>query len=234
MPKLADLGLTSDAVDGVDTFDALPEQRAFTPPPAPGTYQFELPSSAKLADAFDIIAANDKRGQRINLVLDQDAALKILKSPNNERNGEPFQTRISNVERKRDKAGAVIASDMDYLLQATGYSGPRPKVNKAYGDAVIKQGGKAFEAEIEWSWNCGEHRAARFAEVDAATNQVSYVERDDPGQPDGKQHGCGARYYQKDVAKGEDGTYPLHITCSTCGADVRAFANLTRFRQIKG
>jgi hypothetical protein len=232
MASLQELGLSNDKIEGVDNFDDLAEQRAFAPPPDPGTYRFQLPAAGPLAQAFGTVQS--EKGQRIQVDLGGDAPLVIVQSPGKTHDGEPFSTRISNIERKRDRQGLVVASDMDYLLKALGET-TRAKTNAAYGQALLKHAGQTFTADVEWSWNCNPRRAARFEGVNEdGTPSGAYETVDDPssaleGDDAGKRAGCGTRYYQNDVPK-VDGKAPLRITCQ-CGASVRAFANLTRFRK---
>jgi hypothetical protein len=223
--SLQELGLSNETLEGTDVgFDQMPEFGAFTPPPQPGGYRFRLP--VKLGTAWDTVAT-DKYGQRVRLQLDQDAPLTIVQSPKGDLNGEPFQTNLSNVPRPRGK-DKLLVSDLDLLLRALALAHPeiavtikRPTNNPEYIKAVQAYAGKEFGADVEWSWYCNPKRPIYIPD-----GQGGSVEHPD------KQPGCGARYYQKDVDKIE-GEYPLRITCTTatCGAVVRAFANLGTFRK---
>lgn len=232
MAKLQELQLTAEKIEGVESFEDLQEQRAFAPPPAPGTYRFELPPAAALVNVFDVVQTD--KGQRIKAQFKGDAPLKIVQSPGKALDGEPFSTTITNVERKRDRQGLVIASDMDYLLKGLGET-VKAKTNKQYGDALVKHAGATFTADVEWSWSCNDRRPAYFEAVDEQGQPSGqFGPMDDPtsaleGEDAGKRAGCGRRYYASDVPK-VDGQFPLRITCE-CGASVRAFANLTRFRK---
>jgi hypothetical protein len=232
MASLQELGLSADKIEGVASFDDLAEQRAFAPPPDPGSYRFQLPAAGPLAQAFDTVQS--EKGQRIQVILDGDAPLLIVQSPGKVHDGEPFTTRISNIERKRDRQGLVYASDMDYLLKALGET-TRATTNAQYGQMLLKHAGESFTSDIEWSWSCNPKRAARFEGTNEdGTASGTFEVMDDPtsaleGEDAGKKAGCGARYYQNDVPKVE-GKWPLRITCQ-CGASVRAFANLSRIRK---
>lgn len=215
---------TTPLADEVD-FNNLPEQGGgFPDPPQPGTYRFQLPASLSLAQ-FEEIDSKDF-GKRLKVSFNDQAPLTIVQSPLDQANGEPFQTTLTNVPMERGKKGSgTYASDVDYLLHATGYTGARPNSNKAYADALIAQAhAKAsFTGDLKWSWRCNPDRDAYFADgtggsapvVDAATGQ--------------NHKGCGEKYKQDGVAKVE-GRFPVRITCTKCGAVVRAFANLQRIR----
>lgn len=225
MPSLNELKLSNKPLgDQTPSFDAIPAERGtFAPPPQPASYRFTLP---KAIDNFEPVQTQD-HGERINAIFDESGPLVIAQSPGKKHDGETFQTRLSNVPRKRGKEG-VLVSDLDYLLKALGETA-KPKSNLAYAQALQKHAGKSFGADIEWSWRCNPRRAARFLAEDG-----TYVTQEDPasvleGDDAGLQAGCGQGHYQNDVQKVE-GEYPLNITCSNCGAQVRAFANLRNFK----
>lgn len=221
--SLQELGLKNEALEGSDiAFGDMPEFGGFTPPPQPGSYRYRLPT--KLSNIWDTIET-EKYGTRVKATFDQDAPLTTVQSPTGEHNGDPFQTNLSNVPRPRGK-DKVLVSDMDLLLRAlqTAYPdklGARPKTNGEYVKALQQFAGLEFGADVEWSWSCNPKRSIYIDD-----GQGGSVEHPD------KQLGCGARYYQSDVKgmKTEAG-YPLRISCSTCGAIVRAFPNLTNFRK---
>lgn len=226
MAKLNDLQLGTEKIGDAD-FDQIPEQMGgYRPDPQPGTYLFKLP--AKLDAIWDTIETKD-RGTRLNAIFDDANPLEIVQSPGGTLDGEPFQTRISNVERKRgkrDDPNAVEASDMDYLLRDGLGEKAKPKTNKQYADTLMKHAGETFKADIERSWFCNPNRNIRTAEGDRTV------------EVEGKL-GCGARYYMKDVEKvlsdpndpNSPKVYPERITCGGCGAEIRGFSNLVRFRK---
>lgn len=212
--SLNDLGLSNTSLEGA-SFDDIPENigMSFPDPPQPGKYRFRLPAS--LAAVWAVVES-EKHGQRINAVFDDKDPLIIVQSPGGEHDDEEFQYRISNVPRERTKE-KILVSDMDLLLRALGETA-RPKTNKAYAQALQKYAGKEFGATVEFSWRCNPAKDAYFDDGAGGTQKVE------------GRVGCGARYYQRDVAKVE-GVYPVRITCSNpeCGASVRAFPNLTGF-----
>lgn len=211
---LHDLGLKEEALPA-QSFDDLPEFGGFTLPPQPGLYRFKLPGD--LSRSWEAYDAPNK-GQRVRLLLDKDAPLYIVQSPGNKANGDTFQTRISNQERKRGKEGTVEASDMDYLVKALGETS-RPKNNKEYVQVVNKHAGKEFGAEVSYSFVCRDDKPIRAYDAQQKLQEVA------------GQNGCGSKYYQKDITgmRNEAGEYPTEIACK-CGGILRAFANLDSFR----
>lgn len=229
MAKLSDLNLKNEQVGGDVDFDHLPKTGGFGPALQPGTYRFRLPDTARLNEAFDVIniGKGPKAGQqRLNVVFDQNAPLTIVQAPERykDRIGEPYQTRISNMERPRGK-DKIEVSDLDYLLKALGAKKPAGTkwTNTQYAQALLPFAGKEVTADQEFSWQCREDKDIYVEDGDGNTQQIEGTK------------GCGARYYQgRDVEKQADGTYPERITCvgreGSCGASLRAFGSLTNFR----
>jgi len=197
-------------------FDNLPEQMGgFQDPPQPGSYRFETPKSFTGANFEEY---EDEGRKYLRVKFDQNAPLRIVQSVNPDYTDTPFTTRLSNEPRRRGKGeDAPKASDLDYYIKAVKHEGARPASNKAWAQAIIASGGKQWGADIEFSWVCNPNKNI-YSVNDAGT--AVEVEG---------QKGCGAKYYQRDIAKVE-GKFPVRIECS-CGAQVRAFANLTRFRE---
>lgn len=248
--NLSDLGTTAlnDSVD----MEHLPEQMgSFAPPPPPGPYIWELsPLSGANFDKVD----SEAHGARVKVKFDANAPLVIRQSPGGLHDGEPFQTTITNVPRARGKAeDAPKVSDWDYLNAALGHK-TRPASNRAFADQLLADAQRRaqFGADIEWSWNCSAERDAYFDDGQGGSQPAP-----DPNSAGQNLKGCGCRYYQgttdkaatppDSATKGKAGTvgkrnvagegepprleYPLRIECG-CGAIVRGFANLTRFRQV--
>ena len=231
MPKAPhELNLGSEAIDGV-TSDDLPEQFGSRPdPPQPGPYRFRMPE--EMGAIYETIerTVRDKVVTRIEAQFDEQHPLTIVQSPKGTHNDEPFETRINNAERKRDKAG-TMASDADYLL-ARSFNVKLPKRgdvdksgvpiirnNQWYIDQIKKLSGKEFAADIEFTWYCNKKKNVR---VDDGDGNIQEVEG---------RLGCGVSYYQNDVPT-EEGVTPVRITCANpeCGANLRAWPQLTRFR----
>lgn len=198
------------------TLDDLPTFGAFTPPPPPGAYQFQLPGD--LSSIWDLFDVPDKTPpQRLKASFDRDHPLLIVQSPQGKSNNEPFETRLTNNERKRGKGGDVIASDMDYLLRALGETA-KPKNNREYMTVMQRHAGQQFKADLRYSWRCSKDRDIRARDNQG---QVQVVEG---------RKGCGEAYYQEDVPKDASGQVPYEIQCGNCGALLRAFANLDNMR----
>ena len=218
MANMNELGLGNEQVGDADaSFDTMPDQMGtFAPPPQPGSYRFKLPTN--MGDLWEKAEKSGKNaGPRIKAKFDDAHPLVIVQATDTNLVNEPFTTTISNVERKRGKDDdAPEVSDMDYLLRDGFGIEKKPKQNKEYITQMIALAGKEFGADIEWSWRCNPERKI-------------YVEKEGGGYEEMDQMGCGARYYQKNVDK-VNGEFPERITC-LCGANVRGFANLTRFRK---
>lgn len=230
MAKLNELGLTNEQVGQALDYGTMPDQMgSFTPPPQPGSYRFKLPVDlTSIWEVFDHTKGNPP-GKRVRAKFDDAHPLTIIQSPNGDRNGEPFQTSLSNAERKRGKkedAAAPWISDMDYFNRDVwGITSKPAGGNSGYATEFMKHGGGEFGADVEWNWFCNPKKAI-------------YVDNGQGGlQEVPAQMGCETSYYQKDVPKQladpnnpeSAQEFPLRITCQ-CGANIRAFANLVRFR----
>lgn len=224
MASLNDLKLAKEVIEhDVAELDQLPAQMGMrTPTLQPGSYVFQLPVLTALRDAFDKVE-RDGEPERLAVVFRDDAALVIAQAADKDLVGKPFNTRISNVARKRGK-GDIKVSDYDYLLQVLGEKS-MPKTNQAYGEMLLRHAGKTFGADIELSYYCNSKNPIRAEDESGQTVPLD-------GQEGRKlQKGCGSRYYQKDVPRDEDtGKYPVKIGCD-CGAVLYANENLVRFRK---
>jgi len=217
--SLQDLGLKEEALPTAGQALAdLPEFGTFREPPQPGSYRFRLPDDlSSIWDVYDTPAKTPP--QRIRAIFDRDHPLQIVQSPGGRSNGEPFETRISNEERTRGKDKTIYASDMDYLLRALKVQ-QKPATNRGYIDLMKQQAKKEFGADIRYSWKCSPDRNIRVKDANGSIQEVQ-------GRP-----GCGSGYYQEDLPNGgkdASGMVPTQIQC-TCGAMLRAFANLDNVR----
>lgn len=210
--------LLKDEPIPVMNVEDLPEFGSWAPPPQPGPYRFKLPAS--LDTAFELY--EDKGHSYIRLLLDKDAPLVIVQDTRQKHTGETFQTRLTNQRRKR---GDIEVSDLDYLLKALGET-VTPGSNKAYIQTLQKYAGKEFTSDISYSWNCSDSRDIYVDDGAGGTK------KDETGRK-----GCGKKYYQAEKTKKPEqaiqkvnGEYPYEIGC-TCGAIVRAFANLDNIRK---
>ena len=212
--SLDELGLKNEVLPtaGQD-LASLPEFGGWEPPPQPGPFRFKLPTD--LSSLYDVFAARNGIGERIKLIFDREHPLLIVQSLGGKYNGQPFQTRLTNAERSRGKDRSV-ASDWDYLLRAFGDK-VKPKTNVEYIAMLKKHAGKEFGADLRYSWRCGDDRDIRVRDSEGNV-QVQEGHK-----------GCGEGFYAEDVPKNPDGTTPYEIQC-TCGAVLRAFANLDNLR----
>lgn len=240
MPKLNDLGLTNEALAGID-FEHMPEQRgSFGPPLYPGTYRFKLPLMRADLDIWD--HRETERGPRLVVKFEGPSALIIIQSPEGKRNGETFEWNVSNQEFNRARRGEAeqLASDLDFLLRDAFGVKKRPPSNLAFAQALMAQSGKEFVADNEWTWFCNPKRDIYLSGADGSSHVVE------------GQKGCGAKYYQgraggasgiqkvpsdpsRSVAADNPLVYPERIICPgldgiPCNALVRAFPNLRNFR----
>lgn len=193
----------------------LPMFGSFAPPPPPGAYRFQLPTELSVFDVYDVPDKNPP--QRVRATFDRDHPLLIVQSPHGKSNGEPFETRLNNNERPRGKDKSIVASDFDYLLRAFGNK-VKPKSNREYIAAVGAHAGKQFGADLRYSWRCSKERDIRVRDPQGQYQTI-----------EGKK-GCGESYYQEDVPKTASGEVPYEIQCGSCGALLRAFANLDNLR----
>lgn len=230
MANLQSLGLGNEQVGEALDYGTMPDQLGtFVEPPQPGSYRFRFPARMDaIWEVFD--HPNGKPpGKRIRAKFDDANPLTIVQSPGGTRDNEPFMTSITNAERKRgkkDDTAAPYISDMDYINRDVfGLTAKPAGGNVGYAQEFMKHGGEEFGAEVTWNWFCNDKKNIY---VDDGTGRLTEVQ----------QAGCGTSYYQKDVDKvpsdpadpNSPKVFPLRITCS-CGANVRAFANLGNFRK---
>jgi hypothetical protein len=216
----------------ITDYDHIPEQRGeFKPLVQPGDFLLELPKNIATAwTAFDC-TVDEKQVQRVACQFDGEHPLTIVGSRDPRLVGEWLQLRVSNAERNRARKGdpKALVSDMLYLLREGLGADVRPKSNREWIKAMNENAGAQFVASLTWSSYCNDR-------------QTRYIE-DENGQsvedPDGTK-GCGARYYQRDIPKDELGNYVERFACTgkrdgfECGASLRAFGNLERFRRSEG
>lgn len=238
MPKLSDLGLTNEQVGENIDYGSIPDQMgAFAPLPQPGTYRFKFPT--KLDDLWEVFDHPNGQppGKRIRANFDDSHPLLIIQSPGGEKDGEPFTTRISNAERPRGKKTDPVrpnVSDMDYVLRDVFAQTAKPKdregrigTNPAYAQTFMQlAAGQEMTADVEWNWFCNPKKNIYVSNGQGGFQEVQ------------GQVGCNTTYYQGDVDKipsnpddpNSPKVFPERVGCQ-CGASVRAFANLTRFRK---
>lgn len=216
--SLADLDLKDEPIAPLMA-DDLPEFGGWAPPPQPGPFRFQIPP----APSFTV--EKDENNSLKALKFDKDHPLVITWSPTGAHVGEMFQTTLRMERRQR---GAVLASDLDYLVKALIARGAAlPTTKNGFAQVVLDHAGDQFAADISYSWNCNPLRD-RYVPSPDGTGTV---------KEEGVK-GCGAKYYQAEKTKKPEsqiakvnGEYPYEIQCR-CGAVVRAFANLDNIRKI--
>lgn len=233
LKSINDLKTAASEELGLD-YDNIPEERgSLVPPPYPGDYVYQLPKD--LTGNWDEFEDRDKKKWQ-SLVFDDDNPLTVsssLSEANAGEVGKTVRTRINNKPRGRGKE-KILVSDMTYLQRVLEPTA-KPRTLAELNAIVSRQGGKVFIAALEWTGSCNPKRPIYVATQDPETGRVTYEE--------GKNHdtgvaimGCDARYYMSDWPKGEDGRYLDAFECQGkdgqgCGAVIRPFAQLNRFRQ---
>jgi hypothetical protein len=223
MPTLEEVGLGNENSDSTN-WDEMGEQiQGFKPLLPPGEYEFNLPLSLKdcWSDAFDT-----KQGKRAALMVD----LVVTNARDQKRVGDVRRMRINGAERNRAKKGDPerLVSDLAFFYRDALQGKTKPKGFTALAKAVGNEGGgKRFVATVEWSAFCNK-KTVRYI-----MNAEERAVKDTEGEL-----GCGANYYMeggsgKAIPKNEDGSFHERFEC-TCGAALRCFDGLTRFKQAKG
>lgn len=225
MASLTELAgkLSADPLEqDVADLTQLPEQMGMrTPTLQPGPYIFQLPALPALRECFDV----SEDGKTLMAKFREDAALTIVQAPDASLNGKPHGNMITSRARARGRGdNAPKVSDLDYLLSALGDT-KRPATLEGYGKALLPHAGKRFGADVELSYYCNDKKPVRVVDDQGSTISLD--------GKDGRtlQNGCGARFYQKDVEKGEDGKWPNKLACD-CNAVLYAQENLVRFRKV--
>lgn len=173
-----------------------------------------------------------KPGTRVTLQCEGATALQVVSSPGGVHNGDQFRTRFSGAERKRDKDGNIIASDLDYLLQACGYKGKKPGSNQELADTVIQHcAAKQIAFKNEYQARCNPDKDRYIVtKTDPTTGRVleTAVEQ-------GKK-GCGESYYHGDIPveidKATGQTKKAKAFGCACGAWLRCFDSPTNLRGL--
>lgn len=228
-----------------DVPEEIPDERgAYREPPQPGSYRFRTPAAIEncFGDVIDVVQKDAEKKpilgadgkpltyQRVQLVFDGPNALVIMQSPGGKLDGEPFSTRISNVERPRfvSKNQTVKVADMTYLLRAVAPDA-RPRTNAEFVQACMQLlASKEFGADIEWSGFCNPQNDAYFAFDDEKGGTLYDTAREE-GATENKK-GCGERVYQKDWTKdAAAGGFAARKQCR-CGAWLRPYPQLVRFK----
>ena len=220
-------------------YENIPEQRgANVPLIQPGDFLLELPKNIELAWAEPFNTnVGDEQVERVAVQFDPEHPLVIVAAPVLVREADPsiigqmVRVRVANNERNRARRGdpPALVSDMHYLLfEGLDFSG-KPEENLDWILAMNQQAGKRFVAALTWSSYCSEKKTRYIDDGQGGSTE----------DPD-KTKGCGSRYYQSQLARDESGFYLERFVCSgqiqieggttECGAALRCFPNLERFR----
>jgi hypothetical protein len=217
--RLSDLKVENESLE--TDFENIPEEgKAFAPNlPAQESYTFSLP------DVFEAELITTKRGQRIRIVFNEESPLTVVSSRGDFANGQTWQGSINNAEQNRARYGEpeVLVPDLLYLIRVFDPAA-KPKTNKDYIEAIKKLAGKTFVAENTWTSWCNKNKTIY---IDGENGQAQE-------DPEGRQ-GCGANYKsysrgEKCIPRNAEGDYQERFPCK-CGASLRAFQNLRRFRK---
>ena len=235
MADLNNLQLRDDVVEMTGDPSAIPDQpQGFSRMPQPRSYTIRLPEN--LISAWERFDYNHPlSGQPLEgvfLKFDGEHALVISGDDfKGENVGESLRTNISgylykvNEKGQRRKDGHILVSDLMYLVRALGGSYPQSAKNSdkiTYINGLAS--GKEVKADWEWSSFCNPKKDVY----------------DESGKRSEGNKGCGQRYFQSQMTK-KDGVYSERFTCTgeitqadgtkvPCGASLRAFGNLTRFK----
>ncbi len=237
--------------EAIEVPDEIPPERGeFREALAPGSYRFRCPAALGF-EPFEV-AKRDAEGrpvddkgnvvddvkkaatlQYLNLVFDDAHPLTITQSPGSKTDGEAFYTRVSNLPRKRfvSKGVFVLVSDLTYLLRAKAPDA-RPKTNDEFAQVAAQVlANQEFGADAEWSGFCNKAQDAYFAFVNEATGETTYQPWFDEalGETENRK-GCGERIFPNKWPKDPATGHLAERAKCTCGAMIRPFANLVRFK----
>lgn len=238
--SMNELGLKKGTAEGVD-YDNIPEERGgtFAPPVYPADYGLKLPGD--LSKVWDVFEDADSK-QWVTMIFDDDNPLTITNATDKALVGTNVRSRINNKPRNRGKKGEnIMVSDMTYLVRALDPAA-RPgagvkdqaKLNEAFIAEMKKHAGKEFVAFQSWTASCDQKRDAYFYVLDAAGQATGATEKqENPDAPGSNRQGCGTRYYLGDWPKDQSGRYYETRQCQ-CGAVLRPFGQLERFRPVAG
>jgi hypothetical protein len=225
---LNNLGLKPNDWD-VD-FDNLPEGfgAAYSAPPQPGTYTFQMPGRVQIEKSFEIFD-HPEQGKRLRCTFRDDTALMNVTL------NQSYNANISNVVRIiAPKSGRqpFKVSDMASLLKALG-SIPANGTIEGYQEALLAAAEGIFLADSTLSATCNSMRDTYGYDETLGKSVLR------PGIK-----GCGQRFRTEAytpsngsrpiyaIPRDETGKFELRFTCP-CGADVRAWPQLQGFRHAK-
>ena len=248
---------------GQDAFkDLPPDLGVFLDPPQPGAFRMKLPEDLRsLWDVLEVVKygedgqpvlhgptlatglPNPEAGkpvllQRVQVIFTKDHPLTIVQSKNGKYDGDPFLSRLSNVERWRSMQGSkqrIKVNDLIYFLRVFDPSAS-PKNNADFIAQLNAFGGREFGVDLEWTGYCNDEKDAYFfCPVEGKPGEYTYELNThwQPAEPTRK--GCGGRVYGNKWPRGADGLAQERAACpgkngQPCGAALRPFAQLRGFR----
>jgi hypothetical protein len=214
MPNLSDIKIAENKYDVADA-DQLPEQRGgYQPLLQPGDYEFQLPSG--VAGLWE--PTNDGKNLKLSFY---EEPLIVSRASNPQDVGLGYRGQLNTVPLNRAKKGEppVLVDDLTNLLRFGFKDAQKVTSKTGLATAVNSHAGQFFKAKVEWSAKCDASKT-RFLQAEDNTS----VE-----DPSGAK-GCGTKLYESKIPRNPDGSYPERFACPQCGAYLRAFGNITRFR----
>lgn len=226
MARLDELTLGADpiATDEVPT-ENIPEQGGSYIPLLPfTTFQFRLPDDlAECWEAFEHTdATTGAKTQRVRLRLDASHPLVVVGGP---RDGAVMTATISSVPRPRGREKQPIA-DLFYLLRTSLADKTPIRTQSDWIRAINAHAGRSIWLDLGGSARCDDTRVRYILTVNPEDPE-SYLAVEDP---DGH-HGCGHKYYTRDVKRDPETGQPLErFQCDKCGASLRVFQQIEKFK----
>lgn len=224
MANLNDLALTGDTINDVDVKDTPLFSGGMNIPPQPGIFVGQLPPGPIIFNSFDTEEVADQ-GQRLVVVFADESAIWLPTL------NQPYRARISNRVRYipvKDKENPgekkmVGTSKMAQLLRVVN-SIPEANNNVAYGNALVRAGGRLFKFKHTLTATCSKNRDIW---KDGAVVK-------------GKK-GCGARFMAEpyevkkgdpigQIPKDENGKFATRFQCH-CGATLSAWGDIESFQK---
>lgn len=223
--KLSEVELKADPLSPEEVPQEVPEQGGTYIPLLPfTTFAFQLP--ADLADCWEVFDHVDQNSgaetQRLRLRFDLEHPLTVFGGP---KSGALFTTTVSSVPRPRGKDKTPVA-DLYYLVRECLGDLTPIRSNRDYVNVVNKHAGEVVYLELGGSARCDKERVRYiFTEnPEDASNPLTIED------PDGT-HGCGQRYYSRQIPRTENGDPVERLACGTCGAALRVFQQIERFKK---
>lgn len=216
MANLSDVKIAENKYDVADA-DQLPEQRGgYQPLLQPADYEFQLP--ANVAQLWEPTAS----GKDLKLSFYEEP-LTVSRATNPADIGLSYKGQLNTVPLNRARKGEpeVLVDDLTNLLRFGFKDNQKITSKTALAAAINSHAGQFFKAKVEWSAKCN-------------SNQTRYLQAEDGTSVEDASgtKGCGAKVYERSIPRNPDGTYQERFACTQCGAYLRAFGNVMRFRPV--